>query len=228
MELLTIKGLKGGTTFFLNDQAPFQDVIRAVEEELARVGGFFRDSQIVLHFGSRLLSKEEWRELKELLYGEGLILRYAVALSPVSREVLYREGVPVRETPLAPTDHRSRPLEPSFRHPAVLYLRRSLRSGQKEVCEGDVVLVGDVNQGAEIVAGRDVLVFGALRGVVHAGYPDNTDAVVIALKLVPLQLRIGPFIARAGEGEGQRRALQPGIARVQGERIVVEPFHGKV
>lgn len=228
MEFLTVKGLKEGTTFLLDDQAPFREVVRAVEKELSRAEGFFRDSQVILHFGSRLLSKEEWWDLKELLHQEGLLLRYAVAFSPVSREVLYKEGVPVRKALLASGNSRS-PVPESFpREKVALYLRRSLRSGQKEVCEGDVVLVGDVNQGAEILAGGDVIVFGSLRGLVHAGYPDNSGAVVISLNLIPLQLRIGPLIARAEEGEGKRRVPRPEIARVQGERIVIEPFHGKV
>jgi septum site-determining protein MinC len=110
-----------------------------------------------------------------------------------------------------------------------LYVRRSLRSGQKESFDGEVVLVGDVNQGAEILAGGDVIVVGTLRGVVHAGYPDNAEAVVIALNLVPLQLRIGPFIARDDDTQNHRRTQQRSeIARVKDERIVIEPYQGKL
>ena len=228
VELLTIKGLREGTTFLLDDQAPFQEVVRAVEKELCRADGFFCNSHITLHFGSRLLSKEEWRDLKELLHKEKLVLHYAIALSPASREVLYKEGVPVREAPLALGNSRSRAPDSFPQEKVALYLRRSLRSGQKEVCEGNAVLVGDVNQGAEILAGGDVIVFGSLRGLVHAGYPDSSDAVVISLNLIPLQLRIGSLIARAGEGENNPRTPQPEIARVRGGRIVIEPFHGKV
>ena len=235
MELLTIKGLKEGTTFLLDDQVPFYEVMRAAEKELSRADGFFCNSQIILHFGSRLLSKEEWRDLKELLHKEGLLLRYAVALSPISREVLYKEGVPVREATLTSSKSRDPASKSSPGETAAvrkesstaLYLRRSLRSGQKEVCEGNVLLVGDVNQGAEILAGGDVVVFGSLRGLVHAGYPDNSNAVVISLNLVPLQLRIGPLIARPEEGEGNRHIPQPEIARVQNERIIIEPLHGR-
>ncbi len=229
VELFTIKGLKGGPTFLFNDQAPFADVIRAVEEELVRAKGFFRDSPVVLHFGSRLLSKEEWWALKELLHREGLLLRYAVATLPASRELLYREGLPVRDGVLASLPDPKAARAAGVSGANALYLRRGLRSGQKEVFEGDVVLVGDVNQGAEILAGGDAIVFGNLRGMVHAGYPDNKDAVVIALNLVPLQLRIGPLIARADEGPNHRRAQQhPEIARVKGERIVIEPYQGKL
>lgn len=228
VELFTIKGLKSGPTFLFNDQAVFPDVIQAVEEELARAKGFFRDSPVVLHFGERTLNKEEWRELKEILHREGLLLRYAVAAVQTSRELLYKEGLSVRESLLLPPQERKAAQAEAAKGSNALYLRRSLRSGQKEVFDGDVVLVGDVNQGAEILAGGDAIVFGTLRGMVHAGYPDNRDAVVIALNLMPLQLRIGPFIARADEGQNHRRVQRPEVARVKDERIVIEPYQGKL
>jgi len=90
------------------------------------------------------------------------------------------------------------------------------------------MVVGDINQGAEVIAGGDAIVFGTLRGMVHAGYPDNRDAIVIALNLMPLQLRIGPFIARADEGQNPRRVPRPEVARVKDERIVIEPYQGKL
>jgi septum site-determining protein MinC len=228
VELFTIKGLKAGPTFLFNDQAPFVEVIKAVEEELARAKGFFRDSPVVLHFGDRVLNKEEWWTLKDVLHREGLLLRYAVATMPTSRELLYKEGLPVRESLLLPAHDTKAVHTGVAKGSNTLYLRRGLRSGQKEVFEGDVVLVGDVNQGAEILAGGDTIVVGSLRGMVHAGYPDNKDAVVIALNLIPLQLRIGPFIARAEEGSNHRRARHPEVARVKDERIVIEPYQGKL
>lgn len=227
MELFSIKGLKAGPTFLFHDQAPFAEVLNAVEEELARAKGFFRDSPVVLHFGDRLLHKEDWWKLKELLLGEGLLLRYAVATAQGSRDLLYKEGLPVRDSLPASTP------EPKSQQPApvkgtnTLYLRRGLRGGQKEVFEGDVVVMGDVNQGAEILAGGDVVVVGTLRGMVHAGYPDNKEAVVVALNLIPLQLRIGPQIARGEDSQNHRRTPRPEIARVKDEGIMIEPYQGK-
>jgi septum site-determining protein MinC len=227
--LFSIKGLKSGPTFLFNDQAPFSAVVNAVEEELARVNGFFRDSPVILHFGSRVLNKEEWWTLKDVLHREGLVLRYAVAALSASRELLYKEGLPVREYLPLPAHETKKLQATAAGGGTALYVRRSLRSGQKESFDGEVVLVGDVNQGAEILAGGDVIVVGTLRGVVHAGYPDNAEAVVIALNLVPLQLRIGPFIARDDDTQNHRRTQQRSeIARVKDERIVIEPYQGKL
>jgi len=229
VELFTIKGLKAGPTFLFHDQAPFVEVMKAVEDELARAKGFFRDSPVVLHFGGRLLNRDEWWKLKELLLGEGLLLRYAVATVQASRDLLYKEGLPVRESlPATLSEQKPQPPTTSAKGTNTLYLRKGLRGGQKEVFEGDVVVMGDVNQGAEILAGGDVVVVGTLRGMVHAGYPDNKDAVVVALNLTPLQLRIGPQIARGDDNQNHRRAPRPEVARVKDESIMIEPYQGKL
>src|SRR5262249_13979625 len=213
-----VKGGESGRNLLVEGQDEFPGVITAVEEELSRANGFFRDSPVILHFGSRLLNKEEWWTLKDMLHREGLLPRYAVAAAPASRELLYKEGLPVREHIPLPAHETQKVQATAVGGSAALYLRRGLRSGQKEVFDGEVVLVGDVNQGAEILAGGDIIVVGTLRGVVHAGYPDNAEAVVIALNLTPLQLRIGPFIARADEEQNHRRAPRTAISRGQERR----------
>lgn len=101
----------------------------------------------------------------------------------------------------------------------------TLRSGQKVESEHTVVVCGDVNSGAEVIAGGDIIVLGALRGVAHAGAYDETGGgrFIFALNLQPTQLRIGTVISR---GSSDSRAL-PEIARVDGSLIVVEPYQSK-
>ena len=226
--LFSIKGLKEGPTLLFDDHAPFADVVAAVEEELARANGFFRGSPIVLHFGDRPLQKEEWWHLKETLHREGVLLRYVVSNDATSRKMLYREGLSVRESVPLPRTEKTDQDPPPPEGQRASYLRHGMRGGQKEVFDGDVILAGDVNQGAEIIAGGDVVVIGTLRGVVHAGYPDNDRAVVIALNLTPLQLRIGPLIAIPEEGQNHRGVLHPEVARVLDDQIVIEPYNGKL
>ncbi len=101
----------------------------------------------------------------------------------------------------------------------------TLRSGQRIESEHSVVLIGDVNPGAEIVAGGDIIVLGTLRGVAHAGAYEETGGgrIIFALSLQPTQLRIGSVISRGAE-DGRR---EPELARVDGTTIVVEPFSTK-
>ncbi|MBN8550395.1 MAG: septum site-determining protein MinC [Deltaproteobacteria bacterium] len=102
----------------------------------------------------------------------------------------------------------------------------TLRSGQKIETEHSLVVFGDVNSGAELIAGGDIIVLGTLRGVAHAGAYDETGGgrVIFALDLRPTQLRIGMVISRGSSSEGQGGAE---LARVDGSTIVVEPYLSK-
>jgi len=77
-----------------------------------------------------------------------------------------------------------------------VYIRRTIRSGQSISSDGNIVIVGDVNPGAEIIAKGDVTVWGILAGIVHAGSDGNNFARIRALKLNPVQIRIGEVFAR--------------------------------
>lgn len=101
----------------------------------------------------------------------------------------------------------------------------TLRSGQKIETEHSVLIFGDVNSGAEVIAGGDIIVIGTLRGVAHAGAYDETGGgrVIFALKLQPTQLRIGMVIS---QGASETRNV-PEIARVEDNLIVVEPYQSR-
>ncbi|ADU52293.1 Septum formation inhibitor MinC [Thermaerobacter marianensis DSM 12885] len=112
-------------------------------------------------------------------------------------------------------------------------VRRTLRSGHRLVYDGDVVVLGDVNPGAEVLAAGDVVVFGRLRGTVHAGFKGDPGAVVASLVMEPVQLRIARWIGRAPDGEppavaaGREWAAAgrgPEIAFVRNGYVVIEPF----
>ena len=109
------------------------------------------------------------------------------------------------------------------------------------------MVLGDVNPGAEIVAGGDIIIFGALRGIAHAGASGNEDSVVVALQLQPTQLRISQYIARAPEkpANGKRSASSehsldgthssrntsnwlPEIARVRDGAICIDSYQHKI
>lgn len=107
-------------------------------------------------------------------------------------------------------------------------LPHGVRAGFRGEYRGSVVILGDVNPGAEIVAGGDVIVMGALRGVVHAGFGGHADAIVWARPIASAQIRIGDAVARAPEGSGlgnmKRLEGNEGaeLARLQDGVIVIE------
>ena len=101
----------------------------------------------------------------------------------------------------------------------------TIRSGQKIETPFSLVVIGDVNPGADLVAGGDIIVIGSLRGTAHAGAYDDKgiDKFILAFNMQPVQLRIGSVISR-GSSEKSSNAE---IARIDNRRIIVENFNPK-
>ena len=102
-------------------------------------------------------------------------------------------------------------------------IQRTLRSGHSIKHPGHVIVIGDVNPGAEIIAGGNVVVWGRLRGTVHAGAQGNEEATICALDLSPTQLRIAEQISITPP---QRRKPKPEMARLVDGKVVAEPWKG--
>lgn len=99
-----------------------------------------------------------------------------------------------------------------------------LRGGHRVEYDGNVVVLGDVNAGAEVRAGGDVIVFGALRGMVHGGAKGNDEAKVAALSLFPTQLRIAEHITCPPQGYTAAPGIHPEVARICDNKVVIEPL----
>jgi septum site-determining protein MinC len=113
-------------------------------------------------------------------------------------------------------------LTKSTADPDGLLLKETLRSGRSVYHEGHVVVIGDVNPGAEIIAGGDVIVWGRLRGLVHAGALGDVQAVICALDLSPTQLRIASQIAVPPDERGRKPV--PEQAFIRSGQIVAESW----
>ena len=108
----------------------------------------------------------------------------------------------------------------------LLFHSSTLRSGDHLMTEGDLLLHGDVNPGARISAGGDVMIWGRLRGTAHAGKNGNANAKIVALQLRPLQLRIGDLVARGPEEKPQQGFAEE--AKILNNQIVIEPASTKL
>ena len=118
------------------------------------------------------------------------------------------------------------------------FYRGILRSGQKIEVDGSFVILGDVNPGAQIIAGGNVVILGSLKGTVYAGFPADRNAIVAALNMEPMQIQIGDFIARSADADPKRGRkpvkkkkqsdLEPRMAFVDDGNICIEKIDRKL
>ncbi|WP_420641828.1 septum site-determining protein MinC [Candidatus Leptofilum sp.] len=226
---ISIKGIREGLLITVPDHGSFADLLPLLTAELAQKQAFLQGSQVALQVGYRNLGKDELRELQLLFEQNQLELWAVLADKPDTRQAA-RELTLATRLSGSQTDLNgnflSQSAEPETAVPQEetprggLILKETLRSGRSIYHEGHVVIIGDVNPGAEVVASGDVIVWGRLRGLVHAGALGDETAVICALELSPTQLRIANQIAIAPEEKG-RRAI-PEQAAIRNGQIVAE------
>jgi septum site-determining protein MinC len=204
-------GTDNGLLMRLEWDVPLPQLLVEVEEHLQQSHAFFKGAQVHLEIGRRPVLLQDMEQLAVVLARHGVTLR-GVIPAPESQE---------RRPPAPPSPPVKLPVaDPQ----TTLYLeQRTVRSGEKIACEGHVVILGDVNPGAEVIAGYNIFVWGSLKGSAYAGVPDHEEAVIAALHLAPIQLRIAGYIARAPETR-PATVWMPELARIDQRAIVVEAW----
>ena len=235
MSSMAIKGTREGITVSVGD-ASLDDLLADLNLELEAKAAFLRGSKVTLEAASRELRAEEIRRMGEVLTEHGLHLEAVLtedeSTAEAAQELDLRVAAPLsaRQPGAAPSaamaafadsGQQRSPLEGS----RGILVRHVVRSGKVVRHQGHIVVIGDVNPGGEVVAGGDILVWGSLRGTAHAGAFGDSTAVIAALEMQPLQLRIAQMVGRPAEGAVEAKG--PEMARVVGESIVVEPWAGR-
>lgn len=100
--------------------------------------------------------------------------------------------------------------------------RGAVRSGQRVEYEGSLVILGDVNDGAEVIAGENIIILGILRGLAHAGAKGNKDAIIAASSIEAPQLRIANIIKERERTEILEEARKTYAYINQKEEMIIE------
>lgn len=215
--LIRIKGGKNELRMHLDEAAEWQVLLRALQVQFDQGGSFFAGAQFIIDIGDRHLQTEQLTEMLTLMHQYGLHPESLAATMRESREAARSAGLNARAT----QQRKQRPESSSLEQGEATWIFRTVRSGQVIRSHGHLTLIGDVNAGAQIIAGGSVVVWGRLRGLVHAGALGDMAAVICALELRPTQLRIAHFIARTPE---EVAASHPEVARVEQDHIIVEAW----
>ncbi|MDW7674974.1 MAG: septum site-determining protein MinC [Bacillota bacterium] len=232
---VSIKGNKEGILISFSGQISFPHMKRAIVERLAASEAFLVGAHVSLDLGQNYLTEDQLDLLAQILADNGMILTKVTRGTATNSRVFYfdfgskglqkeQEEMWVKETT---EDLKLENGSQELLQENTILFQRTLRSGQSIKYPGNVVIVGDVNPGAEIIAGENIIVMGNLRGIAHAGASGNEDAVVTAFRLLPTQLRIANHITRAPDGE-KVDPQYPEIARIRNGMVVIELYQPSI
>src|SRR6185436_5615899 len=193
--MIQIKGLRDGLLVSLDD-APWEEQRTAFLTQVDAQPDFFKGARLALDVASQVLHVNDLVELRDQLSDRGIFLWAVISESPTTEKTAQLLGLATRISKPRPEESRQFSVE-DLGEDTALFLNRTLRSGTRIEFAGHVVVLGDVNPGGEIIAEGSVIIWGRLRGMVHAGSKGNKKAIIGALDLSPTQLRIAEEVAAA-------------------------------
>jgi septum site-determining protein MinC len=215
---IAIKGIKEGLLVTVGD-GDWAEAGPTLLEKLREGGEFFRGARLVLQLGGRALGAAELGKLRTSLGDLNIQLWTVLSESALTGNAAKALGLetnlpkPPVVTPELP------PIDPLEDGSEAILVQHTVRSGRSINFPGHVIVIGDVNAGAEVSAGGNIVVWGRVRGTVQAGINGNAEAVICALDLAPMQLRIGNAIATSPKRRGKP---EPELARVKDGQVVAE------
>lgn len=202
-ELITIKGDKDGFKLLVDSSASMEDIEAQLKQKLEQNPGFFPEGT-KFELAVADLDRSVKKGISQLLSEHGLgVDNGAKAAEKKAKE-------PDEKTPAGITAQE------------MTVVNRTIRGGEEITSQGSIFICGNVNPGAQIIAGGSIDIRGTCRGTVHAGAFGDTSAVIIADRLMPTQIRIANMIARSPDDmEASDYAEKAYIVNGQ---IIIEPI----
>lgn len=205
-----IKGNKYGIVVVLEEEVPFEQLKQDLIEKFQSASKFFDKANMAISFEGRTLSAKEEQELLSIIARHSDLNIVCVIDNDKMREQYFKKAVEEKMAELSAQTGQ--------------FYKGTLRSGQILESESSIIVLGDVNPGANVIAKGNIIILGALKGTVYAGANGNEDAFVVALEMAPIQIRIGDTIARCNDN--RKKVKQPGsdtmIAFVEDNNIYIE------
>ena len=216
-EMVKIKGGRSGLSLTFAPEASFEDILHHLQGKLESGSGFFLRGTMVF-LPRDVLTDAQREKLQKLFHEHGLICR----VQPLEEENHLEKSQAASAT-AAESQPQAAPA--ASQNPDVqemLVVNKTVRGGQEIRTKSSVLVCGNVNPGAQIIAGGSIDVRGICRGMVHAGAFGDTSAIVVADHLMPTQIRIASFIARSPDHMDMTEKAER--ASIKDGQIVIEPI----
>lgn len=201
-DAIILKGNKDGLSVIINNNSfnDFDQLISALIDKLSKGSKFYRGAEIKIITDLKQLNERDRNKLKDILFDEFMI-----------KDCIYED-----------TSTNNSKIFKGISEGKTKFYRKTIRSGQIVDYPGNIIIIGDVNSGAEVYAGGNIIVFGALKGNVYAGQGGNNEAFIAAITLKPQILKIGEIATRSPDEDDTPH--YPEIALIKDGSIIVEPY----
>ena len=216
-EMVKIKGGRSGLSLTFAPEASFEDIRHHLQGKLESGSGFFLRGTMVF-LPRDVLTDAQREKLQKLFHEHGLICR----VQPLEGENHLEKSQAASAT-AAESQPQAAPA--ASQNPDVqemLVVNKTVRGGQEIRTKSSVLVCGNVNPGAQIIAGGSIDVRGICRGMVHAVAFGDTSAIVVADRLMPTHIRIASFIARSPDHMDMTEKAER--ASIKDGQIVIEPI----
>ena len=216
---VVLKSNRYGINLILDADMPFGQLEEAILEKFRESEKFFKNAKIAISFEGRRLSQEEEFSILDMIAKNTSIQVICVVDQDEMREQMYKEKFDSYYQDVADNTGE--------------FYKGTLRSGQVLKCDTSIVIIGDVNPGAKIIAKGNIVILGSLKGNAYAGAAGDESCFVTALDMDPVQIKIGNVIGRSADRgpweaiRNRHRTMDPQIALVSKGNIMIEPItHG--
>lgn len=184
----------------VNIIADIEEVAEELTDKIVKLKEFYQSARTPIRITGRLFTEGEMERLKKIITNE------------IEVEINFDEP-----SDLLGLHAIKKTFKTEMDVSETKYIQYSLRSGQVEEYSGSLVIIGDVNAGAEVIAGGNIFILGALRGLAHAGAGGNTNAIIAANSIDSTQLRIANVVK-----EIEQKSEKCPICKIENNEIIVK------
>ena len=206
-----IKSNKYWLIVILDDKIPFDELLLDLADKFKESANFFKNAKMAVSFRGRVMTKPQEKMVVDTIVNNSGIHILCIVDEIPEHEEYYRQAVELAEEKQEEGDG--------------MFHRGTLRAGQVLETEHSVIILGDVNPGANVISKGNIIVLGSCRGNVYAGANGDRGCIVAALVMKPIQVRIADKIARSAivkRVDTCEYSMDPKIAYIKDNHIYVK------
>lgn len=202
-QVVEIRLRKDELIITLNEKCEYKEIRKALKKKIPELKKLYKEDKTPIFVTGKVLKNKEIEEIKNIIKSE-----INVEIEFDSPKVLGLYGI-------------KKAYNQDIGASTTIYHKGSIRSGQKIENEGSIVIIGDLNSGAEVIAGENIIILGRLMGLAHAGAKGNKKAIIAAEKIETPQLRISNIV-KSIRKEDDEYSVKYTFASVKGDKIELE------